>query len=234
LMKTKNFAPRRRAVLLLAITLFACLVATGQQDKKLAQVQQAQQENAKQLRQYSWKSRTEIRKDGESKSTQLYLVRYGTDGTLQQTLIGGTPPPSIPTHGLRGLIAKKKKEEFMKTLDGLGSLAKSYGNLAPEKMQHFMSNAAITPETNGQKTLLRIQGRDVLQNGDSMTVYLDAATRKQRRIEIQTTFDNKPVRIVSEFQDLPGGPTYMAHSVVDYPSKELAISTDNFEHTREK
>jgi hypothetical protein len=233
-MKIDGSALRRSAVLAIAITLFAFLAASGQQDKKLAQLQQAQQENAKQLRQYSWKSRTEIRKDGESKSTQLYLVRYGVDGTLQQTLIGGTPPPSIPTHGLRGLIAKRRKEEFMKTLDGLGALAKSYGNLAPEKMQHFMANASIAPETNAQKMLLRIQGRDVLQPGDSMTLYLDAATRRQRRVEIQTTYDDKPVRIVSEFQDLPCGPTFMAHSVVDYPSKELAISTDNFEHTREK
>ena len=230
-MKKNKSALRRKFGLAMAITLLVCVTVPGQQDKKFAQ---AQQENAKQLRQYSWKSRTEIRKDGETKNIQLYLTRYGADGTLQQTPVGGTPPPQLPTRGLRGLIARKKKEDFVKTLDGLGALSKSYGNLSPDKMRHFMINAAFTPETNSQRALLRIQGRDVLQPGDSMTIWVDAVTHRQRRVEIQTTFDRKPVRIVSEFKDLPGGPTYMARSVVDYPNRELTITTDNFEHTRER
>jgi outer membrane lipoprotein-sorting protein len=224
----KKIVARREIGLALAVTLLACVAAAGQQDKKFAQ---AQQENAKKLRQYSWKSRTEVRKGGETKSTQLYLMRYDIEGAPQQTLVSGTSQ-QIPTRGLRGLIAKKKKEEFVETLNGLGALAKSYGNLSPDRVQRFMADAAVTPEKTSRQTLIRIQGRDVLQPGDSMTVWVDAATRKQRRVEIETTFDRKPVRIVSEFQDLPDGPTYVARSVVDYPSKELTITTENFDYTR--
>jgi hypothetical protein len=67
-----------------------------------------------------------------------------------------------------------------------------------------------------------------------MTIWVDAATRRQRRVEVQTTFDGKPVRVVSEFKDLTDGPTYMARTVVDYPSEELTISTENFDHLRER
>jgi hypothetical protein len=216
--------------LALAFTLLACVAVAGQQQG--AKFAEGQQENAKKLRQYSWKSRTEVRKGGETKSTQLHLVRYDPEGAVQQTLISQTSQ-QIPTRGLRGFIAKKKKEDFLETLDGLRAVAKSYGSLAPEKMQRFMSGASVAPEkTAERRNLIRVEGRDVLQPGDSMTVWLDAATRRQRRVEIQTTFDGKPVRIVSEFQDLTDGPTHVARSVVEYPSRELSIITDNFDYER--
>lgn len=65
-----------------------------------------------------------------------------------------------------------------------------------------------------------------------MTVWVDAMTRRQRRVEIQSTLDRKPVRIVSDFQDLPQGPTYMTRSLVNYPGDELTIITENFDYER--
>ena len=212
----RRIITHRGVGLALAFTLLACVAVAGQQQG--AKFAEGQQENAKKLRQYSWKSRTEVRKGGETKSTQLHLVRYDPEGAVQQTLISQTSQ-QIPTRGLRGFIAKKKKEDFLETLDGLRAVAKSYGSLAPEK-------------TAERRNLIRVEGRDVLQPGDSMTVWLDAATRRQRRVEIQTTFDNKPLRIVSEFQDLTDGPTHVARSVVEYPSRELSIITDNFDYER--
>ena len=88
--------------LALAFTLLACAAAQARQDRQFAQ---AQQENAKRLRQYSWKSRVEVRKGGESKSTQMCLVRYDADGNVQQTLVSNTAQ-QIPTLGLRRFIAK--------------------------------------------------------------------------------------------------------------------------------
>lgn len=229
-MKRILFMARHRLALMAGVTLFACLVAHGQQPNKLAQ---AQQENARALRQYNWKSRTEVRKGGETKSTKLYLTRYAFDGSLQQTLISESSQ-SIPKFGLRGVIARKKKDDFIELLGDLGALAKSYGNLPADRMQRFMAGATITPEMNVRPTQLRIQGRDVLQPGDSMTIWVDAATRRQRRVEVQTTFDGKPMSIISEFRDLPNGPTYMARSVLGYPDKELSVITDNFDYLRER
>ena len=228
-MMTRTIITRRAIASLAAIILAACAVASAQQQGK--NFAQAQQENAKKLRRYTWKSRTEVRKGGETKSTQLYLMRYDVDGNVQQTFVSGTSA-QIPTRGLRGFIAKKKKEEFVELLDGLKAVAKSYGGLPPERMQRFVAAASVTPEKTAAQTLIRMQGRDVLQPGDSMTVWLDAATRRQRRVEVQTTFEGKPVRIVSEFKDLDEGPTYLARTAVDYPSSGLSVVTENFDHER--
>jgi hypothetical protein len=207
--------------------LFTTVFAYAQMEQRFAQ---AQQENAQALKQYTWKSRTEIRKGGETKNVQLNLMRYDIRGTLQKTLISTTPQQQLPTRGLRGHIAQKKKEDFLETLHSLETLAKSYSELPPDIMRRFMATAETTPEIGPQQKLLRIKGSDVVQHGDSKSVWVDAVTRKVRKIEIQTALDRKPVKVASDFQDLPKGPTYMARSVIDYPSEELVVVTEQFDY----
>jgi len=195
-----------------------------QQEQKLAQ---AMKQNQLALQQYTWKSQTQIRKDGEVKATKLYSNRYSANGQVVPLLIE-EQSASLPKFGIRGMVAKKKKEEATKLIDALQRFAKSYAELPPAKMQEFMKTAKVSLETNTPQPLLRLEAANVLQSGDSMVVWLDANTRRQRRIEINSSFDAKPVRIVTEFKDIPDGPTYMARSVVDYPKEELTLTMENF------
>jgi hypothetical protein len=213
----------------LAIILCTWSSAQGQQDQKFGQ---ALKQNAEALRQYSWKSRSEVRKEGDVKSTKLFMTRYAADGTQVQVLID-EDSARLPKFGLRGMIAKKKKQEAGELIEALQKVAKSYGELSPAKMQEFMSKATVRLEQNTAQPLLRLEARNVLQPDDSMIVWLDANTRRQRRIEINSSYDAEPVRIVSEFKDLPGGPTYMARSVLDYPREELTLTVENFDHQRD-
>jgi G3E family GTPase len=212
----------------LAVVIVGLMTATiaAQTNQKLVQ---AQKENARVLMQYEWKSRTEIQKDGETKKDQLVLMRYDSNGDLQQTVIASSPEPDLPTKGLRGLIARNKKKDFMKKIEDLRYLLKSYSE--PDTMQRFMATAKVTPEQN----LVRLKGFDVLQPDDSMTIWIDMISKKQRRIEIQTAMDEKPVQIVSEFQDItPTGPTYMSRNQVNYSGTSLVIITQNFDYTLAK
>ena len=195
-----------------------------QQEQKLAQ---AMKQNQAALQQYTWKSQTQIRKEGEIKATKLFSNRYSANGEVVQLLIE-EQSARLPKFGIRGMVAKKKKEEATKLIDALQRFAKSYAELPPAKMQEFMKTAKVTLETNAPQPLLRLEATNVLQPRDSMVVWLDANTRRQRRIEINSTFDGNPVRIVTEFKDLPDGPTYLSRSVVDYPQEELILTMENF------
>jgi len=219
----------------IALLMFQAVALSEQMESKPAPIQeaqQAQQQNAEALRQYTWKSRTEIRKGGDIKNVRLALVRYDRYGALQKTQISSTPQQQLPTRGLRGLIAQKKKEDFIETLDGLAAVAEAYAEIPADAMRRFLSTASFTPEFGSTQKLLRISGSNVLKPGDSMTLWIDATTRNQRRVEIRTNLDRKPVRIVSEFADLSAGPTYMAHSVVDYPAEGVTLITENFDYER--
>lgn len=210
----------------LIIVLGAWTMAQGQQDQKFSH---SMKQNALALRQYTWKSQTQIRKDGEVKATKLYSSRYAADGTVVQLLLE-EESAKLPKFGIRGIVAKNKKEEAEQLIEALQKLAKSYGDLPPAKMQQFLTSAIVSLETSASPPLLRLQSGNVLQPGDSMIVWVDANTRRQRRIEINTSFESQPVRIVTEFRDLPNGPTYMARSVVDYPREELTLTVENFDY----
>ena len=213
-----------------ALVSLSALTAPAQTNQKPPQAAQA---NAVALRQYEWKLRTEVQRKGETKNVQVALVRFDSNGQKETTLISRTPEPDMPKFGLRKAIAEKKFKEFKETVQQLGDLARAYGELSPEQIQQFMASATLTPEVSAEQKLIRAEGRNVLHAGDSMTIWLDAASRKQRRVEIQTVFDEKPVRIMSEFQDLPqGGPTFMAVSRVNYDEDALTIITQNFDHRK--
>jgi hypothetical protein len=225
-MNTNPYKLTAATIIGLAIMLCSWTLGYGQQDQKFAL---AAKQNIVALHDYTWKSQTQIRKEGEVKATKLYSNRYAADGTIVQLLIE-EHSAKLPKFGIRGIVAKKKKEDAMELIDALQRLAKSYSELPPSKMQEFTKTAKASLETNAPEPLLRLEATDVLQQGDSMIVWLDANTRRQRRVEINSSFDTKPVRIVTEFRDLPNGPTYMARLVVDYPRDELTLTMENFEY----
>src|SRR3989304_3373145 len=108
------------SLLLAVFALTASSRASGQQKEQFAQ---AQRDNAAALRQYTWKTRTEIKMKGESKSVKLEQVRYDLDGKLQKTPIDGPPPAPAAKEeaggrgGRRGgklkeKVIEKKKDEF--------------------------------------------------------------------------------------------------------------------------
>ena len=155
-------------------------------------------------------------------------MRYDSDGSVQKTLISSTPERDLPKFGLRKGIAKKKLDDFRDKLEQLGALAKSYTEASPEQMQHFISKATVTPELTAQHSRGSIATRR-----HSMTIWIDAISRKQRRIEIRTSMEGKPVTIRGQFQDVTrDGPTYMAISQVNYDSGSIVINTENFDYMR--
>jgi len=211
------------------VALLASFTGNAQINQRFAE---AQQQNARALRQYKWKSRTEILKDGDSKKTQVTAMRYDATGQLQKTIISSTPEPDLPSFGLRGHIAQKKKKEFLEKIEQLTALAKTYGNLPPDAMQRFVTAATFTPD---ERNLIRMEGHNVVQTGDAMVIFIDGVSRKQRRIEIHSYLEDKPITIVSEFKDLPAnGPTYVSNSRVSYDGNSIVLITENFDYVLRK
>ncbi|MBI1765251.1 MAG: hypothetical protein HYR56_27880 [Acidobacteria bacterium] len=232
-MNTKNNKAKLRAWIgagsLIRLLLCSVLVAQAQDPGQLKEMfARAQQQNAQALKQYTWKSRNEVRKNGESKSTQVFALRYDALGNLQKSQIGGSAPPAMPKGPILGRIAEKKKEDFIETVNALRAQVEAYSHLTPAKMQAFLASATITARLD--QGVVQLHGGNVLQAGDTLTIWLDARTRKQRRVEIATVLERNPVRAVIEFDDLPMGPTYMARTVVDYPKEALQLLTENFDY----
>ncbi|HSB09794.1 MAG TPA: hypothetical protein VLM38_09950 [Blastocatellia bacterium] len=234
-MNAKNYGMTLKigAAWIMMLILLGAVVVQAQDPAQLKEMfARSQQQNAEALKQYTWKSRYEVKKNGESKATKLYLMRYDAYGNIQQNQIGGSAPPDMPKGPLMRRIAEKKKEDFVELMNDLREQVKAYSHLSPEKMQAFLANATITAKVD--QSIVQIKGGSILQPGDSMTIWLDVKTRRQRRVEIGTFLEKNAARAVIEFRDLPGGPTYMARTVVDYPKDSLQLITENFDYQLER
>lgn len=230
-MNANNCQAKLRVGIVPIIALMLVSVLVAQDPAQLKEMfARAQQQNTQALKQYVWKSRNEVRKNGESKNTQLFLMRYDALGNIQKSQLGGSAPQAMPKGPLMGHIAQKKKEDFMELIPDLGEQVQAYSHLSPERMQAFLASAALTAKLD--QGIVQIQGGNILQRGDSMSIWLDAKTRKQRRVEIMTFRENNTVKAVIDFSDLPSGPTYMARTVVDYPKDAVQLITENFDYER--
>src|SRR5207249_12041866 len=122
----------RTRLLAVAMTAPAAIPASAQVGDRFLQVQR---ENALALRKYQWKSRVEVRREGETSGVQIFLMRHGVDGSVQKTPIGGTPPPDRPRGPLKKKIAEKKVKAYQELVKELSGLAQAYASLPPDRMQ---------------------------------------------------------------------------------------------------
>ena len=231
----------RNVTSLFATVALVALCSTGVlgQDTDKPSFAERQKANAQTLRQYSWKSRTELKLKGESKSVKVEQVRYDASGKLQKTPIGA-PPAAPPTQAsgsgrggrLKAKVIENKKEEFGEMMQGLAQLVASYGQLPPDKLQAFKANATTTRGEGALQGTAQINGLNVLDQGDSMTIWIDPASQMMRRVEIKTIYDKKPASLVADYQSVPNGPTYMARAVLTYPEKNVELTVDNSDYVR--
>ena len=157
----------RCPVVILAATIAAglpqALSAQGNLNT-VAEISSARQANAKLMQEYTWNSRTELLKAGKVEDMRLDLVKYGSDGHLQRTLLNDQSAP-LPFGFLRRAIAKHKREEVEKYLSALRHLLDQYTLPTEGKVLDFMNQATVTgPNAQG---LLEMAGQSVVVPGDT-------------------------------------------------------------------
>lgn len=227
----------RSIILVLGCSLALAPGVFGQHKEQFAK---AQKENSAALKQYTWKSRTEMKMKGESKNVKLEQVRYDLDGKQQKTSIGEPAQQQAKPEGgrrrgrgrVKEKVVENKKEEFAELMKGLGQLVGSYAHLPPDKMQAFAQSATVAQGQGPSGDQVLIQGSNALVAGDTMSIWIDPASYGMRRIEIHTSFESKPVHFTGEFQALTGGPTYPARLKLDYPDKEVELTVEGYDYQK--
>ena len=238
-MRFRSSKLQRRIVSILGASIALTSLVFAQQKEQFAK---AQKENSAVLKQYTWKSRTEIKMKGESKSVTVEQVRYDLDGKQQKTPIGEPPQQEAQQEsGRRGRrgggrvknkVIENKKEEFAELMKSLAQLVGSYAHMPPDKMQAFAQNATVAQGQGQSGNEVLIQGSNAMVPGDTMSVWIDPASFGMRRLEIHTSFEDKPVHFTGEFEAVKDGPTYPAQLTLEYPDKEVELTVENHDYQK--
>jgi hypothetical protein len=204
-----------------------------------AKVAGAIKANAQALKAFVWQQRMQLQLKGETKKTTLNQMNYDVSGTLQKTLISEQPAPdsAAPPSGggrLRGRLKQKvvakKKGEFKEMMEGIAALVKSYTELQPQQLQSALKQAAFSPGQGDMDGSIQIQMTNLLQHGDSLTIWIDQGALLFRKIAIVSSYDKKPITATANYSMLPSGQVYMAQAIVNYPSKQVIVEIDNLNY----
>jgi len=224
------------------VTVVACLFAIGlphaaraqsalsADANRAVQITQARQANAALMHQYTWMSRTEILKEGQIKDNRLEMCYYDPFGRLQRTLMNDQSAP-LPFGFLRRAIAEDERKKMEEYLTGLRGLIEQYTLPTTGKILDFMTSAqTVGPNAQG---LLQMTGNNVVQPGDSLTLWVNASTRHLTRVQVNTTFQGNPVQLDATFNTLASGLNYMAYAEATVPNMQLSVQVQDFNYTRQ-
>ncbi len=196
---------------------------------RAVQIAEARRANAALLHHYTWNSRTEILEQGQVKDTRLELLHYDPFGQLQRSLLNDSSAP-LPLGFLRRAIAESERQKMELYLTGLRGLLEQYTLPTTGKILDFMTSARpMGPDASG---LYSMAGNNVVMPGDSLTIWVNAATRHVARIQVNTIFQGDSAQLNATFSTLPSGLNYVAYAEATVPAKQLSVQVQNFNYTR--
>lgn len=236
-------AYRALGVFLLAVFLFAATMSqfvsashesAAPQGLDPQQVAATIKANAEALKAFSYQQRMQLRLKGETKKVTLNQMSHDINGNLQKTLLSEQPPAGAQPSGgrLKRRIVAKKTGEFKEMMDEIAALVKSYTELPPERLQASLKQATFSPGQGDMAGSVQIVMRNVIQSGDSMTIWIDSTAMLYRRVLIATTYEGNPVTVTANYATLPSGHGYMAQAILNYPKKEVVVQIDNSNYQR--
>jgi hypothetical protein len=196
--------------------------------------------NAQALKTFSYQERMQLTLKGEVKKVTLTQITHDLSGNEQKTQLSEDPPEgsSPPDSGggrrgrLKQKIVAKKTGEFKQMMQDISALVKSYTQLPHEQMQAALKQAAFSPGQGDMAGSVQILMRNLNQNGDSMTIWIDRTAMLFRRAVIATNYEGNPVTTTANYSMLPSGQVYMAEAILNYPKKEVVVQIDHSSYQR--
>jgi len=226
---------KTRLMLSTAVCAFILSAAAAQQalQQKLEIVKQAVAQNQAALRQYTWTEQTNVLLKGEIKKTSYYQCRYGPDGTIQKTETGSSPAPNQQRGRVRQHVIEKKTGELKEYMQQAGALVKQYVPPDPQQMKaEFQSgNASLSQAGAGD---IGLEFKNYVKPGDSLVLTFNTAAKALSQINVNTYMSDQKdaVSLQVNFQTLPGGPHYVAQTLLNAPAKSIQVQTTSSNYQR--
>ena len=197
---------------------------------KVAELKQSLAANQKALQQYTWVETTEISMKGEVKKTEQKECRYGTDGKVVKTDMGGGTPQQAQSsqggggrrRGGRGGGAVKEKvienkvEDLKEYMGAVASLVKQYVPPDPAKIQAAVQSGKAAMDNKSAPGITELTFTDYAVPGDRLSISLNAAAKQLAGVNVSSVLgkDKDPVTLAVRFAPLPDGVNYPAETVL--------------------
>ncbi|MDF1826403.1 MAG: hypothetical protein P1U68_17290 [Verrucomicrobiales bacterium] len=148
------------------------------------------EKNRKALMDYSWEYRVEVVEDGTLLYVDRLSAQYNPEGKIETVRLD----QELKIKERQGLLMKagqeKRLAEVEKKIQVLKSLIGKYVYMSRGEVVDYFENGKVT-EAVGYDNALRVDGENVLTEGDSVTLYGDRATAYPIYLIFSAPYDDK-------------------------------------------
>jgi len=225
----------RRAAAVLGVALIGTGIAAqpqagpaGSDDLALA-VADAQSANLTAIAKYSWRVKSNIALEGESKATTITEMRFNADGKLEASNIGGESSVK-KKRGLRGRRQQKKIEDFGEYLQGVLDHSFKYIFLSKGTMVDIFDRAKIAESDSS----IDISAGDLFVKADELFLSVDPATKLVRKLTFKTTLGEDTIQGVVTLDTVENGPSKPASLEFDIPTQNVKITSETYDWVEQK
>jgi hypothetical protein len=212
-------------------TIFVMAQVPADPAKFAVQISEKRAENRESLREYSWKTRSEITVKGETKLLKVELVRFDVDGRMQKTTLNEETPDQRKKRGVRGRIQKKKAKKKKEWFGELHGLLRQYSLPTTGKVLDYLDKATFGP--GDRPGTIRIRGTSVVQPGDELTMWIDSDTKETKLTKVRTRLDGDTVLLETNHDSLASGLRYQARSIITVPAEDVRMTVENFDYDKQ-
>ena len=196
--------------------------------ERVAAIKKSFAESQAKLRKYEWIETTIVSLKGEEKSRKQNRCYYGADGKVQKVPLAA-PAEEKPERGLRGRIKEKKKEELADYMEEAAALVHKYLPPDQEKIQKCNEAGKTSIQILEPGKRAKVQFRDYLQPGDSLSVDIDPANNRVLGVGVASALgkDKDPVTLAVKFDTFPDGTIYTSETTLEAKAKNVKVTVQN-------
>jgi hypothetical protein len=215
---------------LLSLLMVSMLSLTAQDKTPLAlDIAKAQELNRAKLMNYSWQRSSKSFVNDEEKTHSLVKIWFNTEGKMESSVLSSTSTAKKKP-GMRGRMQQSAGEDMKKLIEHSINTSIKYVYLSKGNWIDLLDKPGVKVE-NG---LVKIDTKDLLQNGDEVHYVIDETTKLFKSINITSEVDGETFTSSIDFKAMSDGTNHPSRTVITIPSESLKITAENIDYIKQQ
>lgn len=189
----------------------------------------AQEKNRVQLMNYSWQRSSKAFVNDEEKSHSLVKIWFNTEGKMESSVLS-LESSGTKKRGVRGRMQQSAGEDMSTLIEHSINLSIKYVYLTKGNWIDLLDRPGVKVENK----LVKIDTKDLLQNGDEVHYVIDEVTKLFKSINITSQVDGKTFNSTLEFKTMSDGTNHPSRTVITIPSESLKIIAENIDYIKQQ
>ena len=227
--KIKNM--KKTIILMLSSLLMISMISLTAQDKTplALDIAKAQELNRAKLMNYSWQRSSKAFVNDEEKTHSLVKVWFNTDDKMETSVLS-SESSAKQNRGVRGKMQKNASEDMLSLIEHAISMSIKYIYLTKGNWIDLVDRPGVKVENS----LVKIDTKDLLQNGDEVHYVIDETTKLFKSINITSKVDGKAFNSNIEFKAMSDGTNHPSRTVITIPSESMKITAESIDYIKQQ